>query len=72
MVGSGGKRILKMAASATRNEEHWRKLQLTYEIPVYLRHRTKFQEVSFQYQLIQLITVAISSLKYISGQLPTW
>ncbi len=36
----------------------------------YISHKTKFQEVSFQYQLIQLITVAISSLKYVSGQYP--
>ncbi len=35
MAESSGKRILKMAASATGNEELWRKLQLKYEIPIY-------------------------------------
>ncbi len=35
MVESRGKRILMMAASATRIEELWRKLQLKYEIPIY-------------------------------------
>ncbi len=63
MAKSRGKKILMMAASATRNEELQRKLLLKYEIPIYLCHKTKFKELSFQYQLIQLITVAISSLK---------
>ncbi len=33
MAVSRGKRILMMAASATRNEELWGKLQPKYEIP---------------------------------------
>ncbi len=54
MAESRGKRILMMAASATRNEELPQKLQLKYKIPIYLCHKIKFLEVSFQYQLIQL------------------
>ncbi len=54
MVESRGKRIRMMATSATRNEELKRKLQPKYEIPIYVCHKTKFQGVSFQYQLIQL------------------
>ncbi len=45
MAESGGKRILMMAASTTRNEELPRKLQLKYEIPIYLCHKSKFQGV---------------------------
>ncbi len=54
MAESSGKRVLMMAASATRNEELQRKLQLKYVRNTYIGHKTKFQEVSFQYQLIQL------------------
>ncbi len=40
MTESRGKRILIMAASATRNEKLPQKLQLKYEIRTYLCHKT--------------------------------
>ncbi len=74
MAELSGKRILMMAAaSAIRNKELRQKLQLKYEIPIYPikpNFRSIFPIPTNSTQ-IQLITVAILSLKYISRQCPT-